>query len=111
MSSIIEDRSRKSDPIINSLLVMGKPEIFQTANEKKNTESEANDPKMEGTIIGLREGYGFIKPNSGGDNLFFYFKDLQNMDFDSLSHDDKVVFCLFSNEKGPCAKEVSKMLP
>lgn len=81
MSQIIDDRVRKTEPIINNLFVQ---------SETKRTMIKSVLDRSE--ILTLKNGFGFIKfpPN----NLFFNFSDLIDCDFNDLQVGDKVEFVI-----------------
>jgi cold shock CspA family protein len=106
MNATIDDRSRKSDAIVNNLFVPQKPERSQAAVAGTSLDRYATPGKGEGSVVNLNNGYGFIKPNVKGDNLFFHYTDLEDVDFNSLAVGDKVAFELSKNDKGPCAKHI-----
>ncbi|MCY0966679.1 NYN domain-containing protein [Parathalassolituus penaei] len=141
MSDVIEDRSRRSDVLIDGLFVQarrdkshdGQGDVRESRYERE-LRVEAREPRqesrpetraaesrsqsdsgvaesggrktVEGTILNLHNGYGFIRPHNEGDNLFFHYTDLQNVDFNSLWMGDIVMFDISSNQKGPCAKNI-----
>ena len=63
--------------------------------------------EMVGTISALRNGYGFITPAIGGDNIFFFHADVAGAEFLNLHVGQKVEYFSSVNERGPCAKNVS----
>lgn len=60
----------------------------------------------QGKIQALREGFGFITPNDGSGNLFFFHASVLNADFNELRVGDEVVYKIGNNDKGPCAVDV-----
>lgn len=48
-------------------------------------------------------GYGFIKPHAGGEDLFFFRSEVENVDFEFLGLYQRVSFRRSANERGPCA--------
>lgn len=131
MSSVIDDRARRSDPMIDTLFVPSKRDKNWTYENNQQQESRASvatpaapvstsaatggvagavvavtAKSVEGTILNLHNGYGFIRPRNEGDNLFFHYTDLQNADFNSLWMGDIVTFEVSTNQKGPCAKNI-----
>lgn len=123
MSSVIEDRARRSDSMVDGLFVQARrdkpihdgevrhesrPDARESrAQDGRDTAAVADVRKaVEGTILNLHNGYGFIRPHNNGDNLFFHYTDLQNADFNSLWMGDHVTFDISSNNKGPCAKNI-----
>ncbi len=105
MQTLIEDRSRKLDPLINGMFI------------DSNLQSESNDDhgvtlndisvsrdgkKYLGVIVNLPAGrdYGFIAPIHGGDNLFFHASWLEDEAlFDKLKVGDRVEFHIGENQK------------
>ncbi|MEF9944899.1 MAG: cold shock domain-containing protein, partial [Burkholderiaceae bacterium] len=62
--------------------------------------------RRHGVVQNLLEGYGFIKPADGGDNLFFYNKAVSGAEFKALAIGDAVSYVLGRNNKGLCAEAV-----
>jgi cold shock CspA family protein len=103
MHTVIDDRSKKGDALINGLFVARKDNLAQVAHSGR-----ASDPseRIEGTIVNLLAGFGFIRPDIGGENIFFYHQDVIDNDFNALNKEDRVSFVLGKNAKGPCATQV-----
>ncbi len=59
-----------------------------------------------GKIQALREGFGFITPNDGSGNLFFFHASVLNADFNELRVGDEVTYKIGNNDKGICAVDV-----
>jgi len=108
MSTVIDSPARRNDPVIENLFVK---------DRNKNTPFEPDEPEPDavdsealfGTIVTLREGYGFIHPGNGGDNLFFYYGDIVGCDFNDLKENEQITFVQSENERGPCAKNVKRV--
>ncbi len=65
---------------------------------------------MEGTIKTLTEkGFGFIAREGETKDLFFHSNDLNGVSFTDLKVGDKVTFDVEEGQKGPAAKNVTKM--
>ncbi len=65
---------------------------------------------QEGTIAGLTDkGFGFIKVEGMGKDLFFHSNELVDVAFDSLRVGDKVRFEIGESPKGQNAVSVSKI--
>ncbi len=65
---------------------------------------------QKGTIAGLNEkGFGFIKVEGMGKDLFFHSNELTNIRFDDLRTGDVVEFEVGESPKGPNAIQVSKV--
>jgi len=102
MHSIIEDRAKRNEMLINNLFV---------ANESRKPvigeQMEMGEGKS-GEIMSLKNGFGFIKfpPN----NVFFHFSNLMDSDFQDLQIGDPVVFDLEKSDEGQdIAKNVRLM--
>jgi CspA family cold shock protein len=65
---------------------------------------------MRGTIIRKRsEGYGFIKPDDGGKDVFFHATSVVDVTFDELQEGDTVSFDIEQGDKGPAATNVTRV--
>jgi hypothetical protein len=60
-SSVIDDRTRRNDPLINNLFVVRKEPIHTGA---PSSDEQPQDGPFQGTVHSLKEGYGFIAPTS-----------------------------------------------
>lgn len=66
---------------------------------------------MTGTIVRLNDkGFGFIKPDDGGDrDVFFHARSLTDgLMYDDLREGDAVTFDVEDTEKGPNAVNVAR---
>ncbi len=62
-----------------------------------------------GSICSVKEnGYGFIKPDVGAENIFFHFTKVIG-DFNSLRYGDRVSYELYNTDRGPNAEHVQKI--
>ncbi|MEK7180561.1 MAG: cold shock domain-containing protein [Patescibacteria group bacterium] len=65
---------------------------------------------MTGTIKTLtQKGFGFIAREGEVKDLFFHSKDLNGVAFDDLKAGDTVSFDVVDGEKGPSAKNVTRV--
>ena len=104
MDGIIDDRSRSGDRVVNNLFVASpQPSVARGARP-----IVASDELQEGVIQNLKDGFGFITPDSGGENLFFHWRSVKNGDFDELQVGEMVLYVLGSNDRGPCALDVRR---
>ena len=62
--------------------------------------------EMVGMISAIKNGYGFITPAIGGENIFFFHADVVGKDFLELKLGEKVEYMSTVNERGPCARNV-----
>ena len=53
------------------------------------------------------KGYGFIKPDDGGEDLFVHHSSIQGEGYKSLKEDQSVTFEVEDGDKGPQATNVS----
>ena len=60
-----------------------------------------------GTVkfFNAEKGFGFIKPDNGGNDLFVHTTGIEN---GPISEDDAVEFEIGEGKKGPCAVTVSR---
>jgi CspA family cold shock protein len=55
------------------------------------------------------KGYGFIRPDDGGEDLFVHYSGIEGSGFRSLEEGDKVSYEVTQGKKGPQAQNVSKV--
>ncbi len=117
MRAIIDEMIKNNDPFIDTLFVK-KTSTSKTneseyennnnisiSNEEKNVTLES-DEDFEGTIQAIKDGYGFIKPNNNTPNVFFFYGELYNVDFNDLKIGDLVKYKLGKNDRGLYALQV-----
>lgn len=63
----------------------------------------------EGTVkwFSDEKGYGFIEPESGGEDLFVHYSGIKGHGYKSLREGQKVTFVVTQGKKGPQASEVA----
>lgn len=65
---------------------------------------------MQGIIkTKMDRGFGFISREGEEKDLFFHSKDLNGVTFDEIQVGDTVTFEVVSGEKGPSAKNVTRV--
>jgi cold shock CspA family protein len=133
MHPIIEDRARQRDALINGLFVPRKesgsnpliprPAVLMAsaaaADRRDGGAAVAtaggsgippvNGASSSGWIQTLKSGYGFIVPDQGGPNMFFFHEDVSGGDFLELKIGDRVQYVIGQNDRGPCAKDVRRL--
>jgi cold shock protein len=67
-----------------------------------------SDKMPEGTVKWFNpdKGYGFISPESGGDDLFVHFSAIESQGFKTLDEGQRVSFEVSQGDKGPQATSV-----
>ncbi len=65
---------------------------------------------QEGTVkwFSDEKGYGFIRPDDGGEDVFVHYSGLEGSGFRSLEEGDRVTYEVTQGRKGPQAVNVSK---
>ena len=71
-------------------------------------DASASGPRMQGKIAYMKNGYGFLSPLNGGENIFFFWQDLENCDFNELMPGDLLEYEIGRNERGLCAKKITR---
>jgi cold shock protein len=52
------------------------------------------------------KGFGFIKPDDGGEDLFVHYSEIQVDGYATLDENQRVEFEVGQGRKGPCATKV-----
>jgi cold shock CspA family protein len=108
MQTVIDDRSKRSDPQINALFVPQKELRLPPARNAADVlaASQSAPGSSDGIIQSLKSGFGFITPASGGPNLFFFHAEVINADFNDVRIGDPVKYAIGKNDRGPCAVDI-----
>ena len=137
MNESIDSRQAKDEFDVDSLFMTPSSSDFQQeaegavgvrledANESRSTLLEGgraagvrrSAPEPSSFAMGFidnlvfEKGFGFIRPDSGGENLFFHASDVEGCDFAELRLLDKVRFVVTPNPKDgrPAARRVLRL--
>lgn len=109
MNDEIDDRTRKDDPLIAGLFMPKKESRLVVV--ESSVEPVSGDGQPVGTILSLKEGYGFIKSDVDPNNLFFFHSEVRNRDFNDLTVGDTVRFEVGDSDRGPVAKSIEVISP
>ncbi|NPA29330.1 MAG: NYN domain-containing protein [Epsilonproteobacteria bacterium] len=101
MNTLIDDRSRKNDPLLDDLFITA-----SGTKGRKEPERIKDDTVRYGVIMALKKGFGFIEEEEGGEDLFFHYNSLEDVDFNDLVEGQRVCFVKGHNDQGPCAERV-----
>ena len=64
--------------------------------------------RCTGQILRLNNGYGFLGTEYSAKNLFFFWDDLEGIDFNELAIGDELEFEFGTNERGECARHITR---
>jgi len=112
MHENIEKGLNEGDELIESLFVASREDTRRNHDEHYSDEDGAEYTPSEdaeimtGHIKAIKNGFGFISPDDGSDDLYFYWADLTNCDFNDIQDNDPVTFEKSVNQRGPCAKNI-----
>jgi CspA family cold shock protein len=115
MSDEIDSRGRKKDPSIARLFVQRPKEPIPMAASEESRATVSNSPIEDsdtrtGVVANTNvdKGYGFIRPDGGGDNMFFHVKALVDCELAELSPGSTVAFNVIGTDRGPNAVAVRR---
>jgi cold shock CspA family protein/uncharacterized LabA/DUF88 family protein len=111
MDEIIDASQDGNDPVVDGLFY--RPEFRPAAIPSPLTTTigvltappEAGSIQL-GRILNLKETYGFIQPEAGGDNVFFPFSSLPPGDAQRLQMGMRVSYEYTKGDRGPMAPKV-----
>lgn len=124
MDEVIDDPAHENSPLVNALFHRPEyrpapafspafsPAVFSPIPTPAPVASAAPAVQPEigsiqhGRIANLKETYGFITPDAGGDNIFFPFSSLPPGDAQKLRQGMRVSFEYTLGDRGPIAPKV-----
>ncbi len=70
--------------------------------ENRDMEPGQDDFRQSGTVrwYHVSRGYGFIRPDRGGQDIFVHFSDIQTTGFQALTEGQRVRFTVSRCERG-----------
>ena len=115
MSDEIDSRGRKKDPSIGNLFVQKSKEsvgVAETWKASMTIGSGAGLNYRNGMIatINVERGFGHIRPDGGGDNLFFHFSSLVDCQISDVQQGTAVSFQTINTDRGLNASDVRMMI-
>jgi len=134
MPQIIDDKTRRDDPLIKNLFIEAKdrpaplpprinvprtdiPAPVTVSEGAFTPDTNGNSApvaelaehvigRFEGTVLTIKEGFGFIRCPEFPKNVFFHWTALTNKDFADLQAGQQVQFTAVEGERGPGAREI-----
>ena len=122
MHKIIDgENPQYNEKVVNTMFVAPTPKddrVFSSDdensyfNEPLPPSPQSPVPLPEGRCIGqvlrLNNGYGFLNTDQTSKNLFFFWDDLEGVDFNDLAVGDLLEFEFGTNERGECARHITR---
>ncbi|MBO4492521.1 MAG: NYN domain-containing protein [Lentisphaeria bacterium] len=87
----------------------GIPDADRPLPEGGSADAPSAAAMMRGRIVQLKNGYGFISSEGLQKNLFFFWEDLENIDFNDLRIGDEVEYEPGRNDRGDCARRIHRV--
>ena len=117
MHELIDNKARRSDPVINNLFIYKDPAVVAARERKAAIENGSMPYEVQDAgqvkrnrVVTLKDGYGFVATDTPGRNLFFCWQDMAEGDFNDLTVGDVVEYTVGENERGECALDVHRVL-
>lgn len=109
MDTEIDARERRKDPLIDGIF-MEKISAPTAPDRSPQNATVMDGTRRNGEVVNFfpEKGFGFIKPDGGGENHFFHISDLDDIDHKEICAGLKVVFLAGRNDKGAAAHNVRK---
>ncbi|MBI9076240.1 MAG: NYN domain-containing protein [Desulfatibacillum sp.] len=125
MHTLIDDKTRRNDPVVHNLFV--RPDFGSNGGSSYRNElppelppadswvrpvqqfQQPTEKRRRGTVQSLKDGYGFIRTDIPGKNMFFHRSNLLDVEFDDLCEFDEVEYIPGLNDRGECALDVTRV--
>ena len=118
MNQSVGDEPESDDPHINGLFVVEQDHDYMQENMGEKAEGVEGDFKdaepviteryVQGSVLSIKSGFGFISAEGYPNNLFFHFSQTVDCDFNDFTEGVEVVFDVAQGPKGFQAVNVSK---
>lgn len=79
---------------------------YDDSESQKTSQNSGKIIRQRGKIVQLKSGYGFLESENSKKDLFFFWQDVENADFNSLQTGDTLEYEPGSNDKGECARKI-----
>lgn len=119
MNTIIDDKTKRDDALIKALFVDPRPPAAPVLAPAPANQPVAIAPaavpltvearRYEGELCVLKEGFGFIRSVAFPKNIFFFWDQLKDADFNGLKVGEKVTFAEGKNDRGSVAIAIEKV--
>lgn len=86
----------------------GEMEYFNPEPAEVSAAAPSPEGRHTGQILQLKNGYGFLGTDFSSKNLFFFWEDLEGLDFNELILGEYLEFEFGSNERGECARHITR---
>ena len=77
-------------------------------DQGQQPEPALSGERRRSRILQLKNGYGFLANDPSQKNLFFFWEDLEGIDFNELSVGDILEYEIGANERGECARHITR---
>ena len=78
-------------------------------SEAEDAVSHLPGERRRSRILQLKNGYGFLSNEPSPKNLFFFWEDLDGIDFNELNVGDLMEYEIGENERGECARHITRV--
>jgi cold-shock DNA-binding domain protein len=83
--------------------------VDDSSDSMQTVVPEAPEGRRCSRILQLKNGYGFLSNEPSPKNLFFFWEDLEGIDFNELNVGDILEYEIGENERGECARHITRV--